>query len=205
MQTIYFKAIKKRGNKNGIFKLISLLCALFLFTACAKKNPYAKKLNELYKEQMPMYEQISVSIYDTVFSYTLTDSINMLQDSVAKLEIMNNYYLNHQKDCYAKQAELYVEKARTLWWLRSSYDNLIDSYETMIKDAQTKIDKNRAIIVTDSLMIHEMDSLIHATTRPDSVTFVVVNHEYNCGGGSVYERVYFNNDLDIYKTEYYEE
>ena len=54
-------------------------------------------------------------------------------------------------------------------------------------------------------MIHEMDSLIHATTRPDSVTFVVVNHEYNCGGGSVYERVYFNNDLDIYKTEYYEE
>ena len=205
MKATSFQATKQNRNTNKLFKLISLMCILFLFAACAKKNPYAKKLNELYKEQMPMYEQISVSIYDTVFSYTLTDSVNMLQDSVAKLERINDYYLNHQKDCYAKQAELYVEKARTLWWLRSSYDHLIDSYETMINDAQTKIDKNRAIIVTDSLMIHEMDSLIHATTRPDSVTFVVVNHEYNCGGGSVYERVYFNNDLEIYKTEYYEE
>ena len=205
MKTTFLQAIKQSRNKKRVFKLISLSCILLLCAACAKKNPYAKKLNELYKEQMPMYEQISVSIYDTVFSYTLTDSVNMLQDSVAKLERINDYYLNHQKDCYAKQAELYVEKARTLWWLRSSYDNLIDSYETMIKDAQTKIDKNRAIIVTDSLMILEMDSLIHATTRPDSVTFVVVNHEYNCGGGSVYERVYFNNDLEIYKTEYYEE
>lgn len=175
-----------------------------MLSSCSREHRYAKLLKKEYSESMLDYKQISVSIIDTVFIHNLTDSIASLNSSIESKHRTINRYNGYISEYQENMLDAKRQKRNTYYFLASLYNPIIETYEKMIAQAQDSIASINTRIQRDSLIINTLDSLITVTPE-DSITFFVAKHEYDCGGGTISEVVYFNHEDEIYKTKYYEE
>lgn len=179
--------------------LIIVVCA-----SCSREHKYARILKKEYASKLVGYKQLSVSIVDTVFTYDLNDSISSLKGIIDVEKARMDNYQTHLQECQTNLADAKRQRRQTYYFLMGLYDKLIESYQVLIQSDEDTIASIRTKMHADSVAIAVLDSLI-VCTPPDSITFYVAKHEYDCGGGTVSELLYFNQDDEIYKTEYYEE
>ncbi len=177
----------------------------FFLCGCSLESKMKKKLAKTAERECPNYKFINIEIIDTVFYYDLKDTIqnltyqiehvkkNILKDSTLIAE-----YRKAQDDCKNKMIEM-------PYYLYSSMNSIIESYNKLIDSRNGKIKDQQIIINQITHHIQEVDSIMGSNIAENDIVFYITNHKYDCGGGEINENVYFNKELNIYKTEYHED
>lgn len=183
--------------------LIYLFC--FFLIGCSIETKMKKKLAEEIEKDCPNYRLISLEIVDTIFYNDLKDTIQNLTYQIDEIKNIIKgdsalilEYKKSQDDCKSKMRGM-------PYYLYSSMNRIIESYNELIVNRADKI-KDQQIIINQIIHhIQEVDSIMGSNTSKDDIIFYITNHKYDCGGGGINENVYFDKESNIYKTEYYED
>lgn len=186
-----------------IHLLVFVFC--FLLCGCSLESKMKKKLVEIAEKECPNYKFINIEIIDTIFYFDLKDTIQNLtyqigeiKEAILKDSTLISEYKKSQDDCKIKMRGM-------PYYLYLSMSNIVENYNELIVTRNEKIKDRQIIINQITHHIQEVDSIIKSNIVDDNIIFYITNHKYDCGGGEINENVYFDKELNIYKTEYHED
>lgn len=182
-----------------------LVCAFCVFLCgCSLESKMKNKLAKATEKECSNYKIINIAIIDTIFYYDLKDTIQNLtyqieelRETILKDSALIDEYRKSQDDCKSKMRGI-------PYYLYSSMNSIIESYNELIDSRNNKIKDQQIVINQITHHIQEVDSIMGSNIEND-IIFYITNHKYDCGGGEINENVYFDKKLNIYKTEYYED
>ena len=187
--------------KNYIHYLGMLTLAFIMFS-CSLESKMKKIAETSVKLECPLYKFETIQIVDTITIKDYNDSIENLCVKISDQEYLIKNDSNQIKELIKNQDECRYQKRRTLSWLRSTYDRLISDYDDLIMKYQKNINKKKETINQYKFKIEEYERVKNTKPIPDSIIFYISLHQYDCGGGTIDEYIYFDTNLEIYKKEY---
>ena len=181
-----------------------LLVVLYVLSSCSMESKIISKLKEEGAKTCSQYKFIHCEIEDSISYFDLKDSIDIWKSS---LNAKDKFITEHKSSIIKleeNREECVRHRRNTLYYLVSTYDRLIRDYDDLISKEKEQIE----ILENDKNLlnreIEKTDSVLSCNVNEEPI-FFVVRHNYDCGGGIINEKLYINKELQIYKTEYYEE
>lgn len=174
----------------------------FIMFSCTLESKMKQIAGTSVKSECPSYSFQTIKIVDTITIKDYNDSIDKFNNKISVQEYLIKNDSNRIKELIKAQDECKYQKRKTLSWLRSTYDRLISDYDDLIAKYQRNINKKKETINQYNLDIEEYERVKNTKPIPDSIIFYVSLHQYDCGGGTIDEYIYFDTELNIYKKEY---
>ena len=182
--------------KNRICVVIIFLSAAFLMGCSSETRRIKKALRETIPvELLSQYKLKSYSIIGTLLENNVKDSIiryqrnkSILEQNIQDQKAFIRLYEKNIEDCR-------LERSRTLYWLRGSYDNLIDDYQRMIQDAEGKINNDSLLLIHNEERIAFYEKSLVQAQSP--IIFYIIQHNYSIDGLNRNERVVLDSDYNL--------
>ncbi len=184
--------------------IFPLLAVIYVLSSCSMESKIISKLKEEGAKACSQYKFIHCEIEDSISYFDLKDSIDIWKSS---LKTKDEYITEHQLSIIRlkeNRDECVRNRRNTLYYLVSTYDRLINDYDELIAKENEQIEKLENDKVLINKEIEKTDSVLSCNVNNEPI-FYIVRHNYDCGGGTINEKLHINNELQIYKTEYYEE
>ena len=177
-----------------------LIAALFvLLVSCTSeeaklKNALITSIPESVKDE---YQYESHVLLETLLKSNLTDSIISLRAEIITNETLMQMDSTRLADIQSSIDECEELRANTMYFLKSSYDQIIDDYEDMADDIIEKIEGYQNEI---DLCQSKIDFLSNAMSETESpIVFYMVRHTYRLRGMYRDTTVYINSKYEIVK------
>lgn len=202
-QTLHYKSSVQINiyNLTRMKKYYYLLLAILVmsFVSCSSEDAKIKKaLKESVSESLKSeYKYNSHLLLETILKSNLTDSIAALNfdiEVVRDIMRLDSLRLENIQD---NMAECRRQRANTLYFLRSTYDSLIEDYEEMEEEIVEKLEeKNREILEKEAKVAFWSQSMYEADSP---IVFYKVKHAYKMRGMHKDTVVILNSKYEIVK------
>ena len=176
---------------------LALLILVMSFESCTSEDAKIKKsLKESVCESMKSgYKYESHLLLETILKSNLTDSISSLNLEIKT--IRDFMHLDSLRLSNDNMADCKRQRAKTLYFLRSTYDELVKDYEKMEKDLIEKLDENNSEILGKESKMAFWSQSMSETNSP--IVFYKVKHMFKIHGISRDTVVLLNSKYEIVK------
>ena len=163
-------------------RYIANLLSVLLFCSCSSQDSKIKEAleNSIAEDLIKSYNFQEYMVLETILDINVKDSITQY-----KSEIITNEYRIHSdsarlKPILTNMEDCKLQKANTLYHLRSTYDILIRDYEIMhdniMQEIQDKENENKML----KTKIKNLEDVLEALTSP--IAFYKIKHIYYLNG-----------------------
>lgn len=180
-----------------LFLILSFMLGVIAPTSCSSENHKIKKAlkSSIPVESVKDYKYKSHQIIETLLKSSVEDSVskyersNMVTEmSIKRKEQMRDSYQRNLDNCRREQKN-------TLYWLQSSYDRLIEDWQSMLNDVNEEIAQDSLKIKTNNKKIALFRQHLDNTNSP--IIFYVVRHDYQLAGGYYQENVILDANYQL--------
>ena len=186
--------ISKEKFRSCITAVLTVLLTISL-VSCSTEE---RKIREALKVSVPEdirkeYKFKEYKIIETILKENIQDSISKARAVVESYNKSKEVYKNLIGD-YDRQIEkCRQQRASTLYYLRGTYDLLIDDYEDLKDDAEEKLDEMNKEIESSKSKIERWNKCIEENESP--ILFYLVRHTYMLRGA-------IKEKIEILDSEY---
>ncbi len=174
--------------------LIVVLCASCTSEETKLKKALIASIPESVKSE---YQYDSHVLLETLLKSNLTDSISSLRAEIITNETLIEMDSTRLAEILSSIDECEALRANTMYFLRSSYDQIIDDYEDMAADIIEKIEDYQSCISSCESKIEYLSNAMYETDSP--IVFYKVKHTYKMRGMYRDTIVYINSKYEIVK------
>ena len=177
-----------------------LIGALFvLLASCTSEETKLKKalIASIPESVKSEYQYESHVLLETLLKSNITDSISSLRAEIITNETLMEMDSTRLVDIQNSIDECEALRANTMYFLRSSYDQIIDDYEDMAADVIEKIEGHQSSIGLCESKIEYLSNAMYETESP--IVFYKVKHTYRMRGMYRDTIVYINSKYEIVK------
>ena len=159
-----------------------ILLSVLLICSCSREDSKIKDglRSSISVEQVQNYKLKEYIIVETILDVNIKDSINKYLGDIRVNEELIKYDSLRLKPILFNIEECKEQKANTLYYLRSSYDDLIIDYKKMSdeieQDIQEKQNKNK----NNRIKIEKFKQVLETANSP--IIYYKIKHIYNLGG-----------------------
>lgn len=184
---------------KSLLNILLLGLTVVLSVSCTSeeaklKNALITSIPESVKSE---YRYESHVLLETLLKSNLTDSISSLRAEIITNETLMQMDSTRLADIQSSIDECKELSANTMYFLKSSYDQIIDDYEDMADDIIEKIEGYQNEI---DLCQSKIDFLSNAMSETESpIVFYKVKHTYRLRGMYRDTTVYINSKYEIVK------
>lgn len=171
--------------------ILKLIIALFLCYGLVSCNSEDRKIKKVLKEyaleEGTKYKLSEYKIIETILKSNLEDSI---VDGKISIEVdktimksdsfLLRTYINQKEQCKTQQRN-------TLYYLKSSYDNIIDDWQGMIDEKEEDLNKTQDKLNGVNKKIENWESLIKNAETP--IIYYVIKYKYILDGRYLEKKV----------------
>lgn len=177
---------------NSLIAILFILCV-----SCTNEDTKIRKalLFSIPEPVRSEYQYDSHILLETLLKSNLTDSISSLRAIIATNETliqMDSVRLADIQNCIDECITL---RSNTIYFLRPSYDEIIDDYEDMAADIIERIEDNQNEISFCESKIKYLSNAMDETESP--IVFYKVKHAYKMYGMHRDTIVYVNSKYEI--------
>jgi hypothetical protein len=160
-----------------LLKVVLIALISLCFVSCNSEDWKIKKaLKEYTLNEGSKYKLTEYRIMETILKSNLEDSISGSEVSIeVNKEMMSldslllNKYIAEKENCI-------ISQRNAIYYLKSSYDDLIEGYQEWIDETEEKIKEKQDKIDSINENISEWESLINEADSP--VIYYVIKHHY---------------------------
>lgn len=181
------------------YSLCFILAIVAISVSCTSEEAMIKKaLKSSIKESLQSeYKYDSYQLLETVLKTNLTDSISSYKAEIrASTEMMRLDSLRLD-DIRYNLRDCKLQKANTLYFLRSMYDTIIEEYEGMEEEIITKLEDKSDEIAEREAKVKFWSQAMAETDSP--IVFYKVKHAYKMRGIYKDTVVILNSKYEIVK------
>lgn len=179
--------------------ILLLGVATVLSVSCTSEEGKLKKalIASIPESVKSEYQYESHVLLETLLKSNLTDSISSLRAEIITNETLMQMDSTQLANIQSSIDECEELRANTMYFLKSSYDQIIDDYEDMAADIIEKIEGYQSEI---GLCESKIDFLSNAMSETESpIVFYKVKHTYRMRGMYRDTIVYINSKYEIVK------
>ena len=180
------------------YYLILAVIAVCAISCTSEDAKIKKALKASVAESLQSeYKYDSHILLETILKSNLTDSISSFKIDISTTRDLMRLDSLRLDNIRNNMADCRRQRANTMYFLRSTYDDLIEEYEEMEEDIVEKLDgKNSEILAKESKIAFWSKSM-YETDSP--IVFYKVKHAYKMSGMYRDTVVMLNSKYEIVK------
>lgn len=180
--------------------VISIILALLMFSCSSEDSKIKKALeSSISVEFIQGYELLEHMLLETILDINIKDSITEYRSKLIANEFLIQSDSARLKPILTNMNDCKVQRASTLYYLRSTYDSLIRDYEKMHDDIMQEIkekeEENKAL----DNKIKNLEGVLDSLTSP--IAYYKIKHIYNLNGMRKEEIVTLDFNYNYISTE----
>lgn len=182
-------------------KFIPIL--LFLLSSiCISCDSENAKIKKSLKASIPndtrnYYKYESHDILETILKTNLTDSILALENDISVIRKTMHLDSLRLANIHENMAECKHQRNNTMYFLRSTYDQIIENYKEMEADIIEELTETNDIITVKEAKIDFLSKAMYESNSP--IVFYKVRHIYKMHGMLKDTTVLLNTKYEIVK------
>lgn len=174
-----------------------MLLFVITMTSCSNEEIRIKRALKLSIPEYlkAEYKYDSHILLETLLKSNLTDSIASIEQDIQYHKQIMKLDSIRLVDIKHNMHESREQKASTLYYLRSAYDDIIESFEEMEDEVETKIGEHKQSIFEDEKRIEFFTQSMAESESP--IVFYKIKHNYKIRGMHKDTTLFLNYKYEI--------